>query len=149
MALKEQIDSDIKVAMKSGDKDGLRALRAIKSLILLAETSEGANGVLSLDTELKLLTRAAKQRRESADIFTGQGRADLAQTELQELAIIERYLPKQLSNEELAQKLNDIITKVGATGPGDIGKVMGIATKELAGLADGKAISATAKALLA
>ncbi len=148
MALKEQIEADIKSAMLSKDKDALRALRAVKSMILLEETKEGSNGTLSADDELKLLTKAAKQRRESADIYKNQNREDLAQNELLELSIIERYLPKQLSDAEVRTKLTDIISRVGATGPGDMGKVMGAATKELAGQADGKVISALVKELL-
>ncbi len=148
MALKEQIEADIKSAMLSKDKDALRALRAIKSMILLDETKEGSNGTLSADDELKLLTKAAKQRRESADIYKNQNREDLAQNELLELSIIERYLPKQLSEGEVRAKLSEIISRVGATGPGDMGKVMGTATKELAGQADGKVISTLVKELL-
>ena len=148
MALKEQIEGDIKKAMLAKDKDGLRALRAIKSLILLEETKEGSNGTLSADAEMKLLTKAAKQRRESADIYKTQNREDLAQAELQELEIIERYLPKQLSEAETRTKLQEIIERVGAKSPADMGKVMGVATKELAGQADGKVVSALVKELL-
>jgi hypothetical protein len=149
MALKQQIEADIKQAMLSKDKDALRALRAIKSLILLEETKEGSNGTLSADDEIRLLTKAAKQRRESADIFKSQNRADLAENELAELSIIERYLPKQLSEAEIRTKLQDIIARVGAAGPGDMGKVMGAATKEFAGQADNKVISGLVKELLA
>jgi uncharacterized protein len=148
MSLKQQIEADIKQAMLAKDKDGLRALRAIKSLILLEETKEGASGELSPDTEMKLLTKAVKQRKDSADIYRTQNRQDLLDTELAEIAIIERYLPKQLSEDELKTRLQDIIGRVGAKGPADLGKVMGAATKELAGLADGKAISAMVKTLL-
>lgn len=149
MALKQQIDADIKAAMLAKDKETLSALRAIKSLILLAETKEGSNGELSAADELGLLTKAAKQRRESADIFKTQNREDLAQVELAQLVVIERYLPKQLSADELKEKLTAIIAQVGAKAPSDMGKVMGVASKELAGMADGKAISETVKALLA
>ena len=148
MALKQQIEGDIKKAMLAKDKDALRALRAIKSLILLEETKEGSTGELSSDAEMKLLTKAAKQRRESADIYKAQNREDLAAAELQELEIIEKFLPKQLSKAELQTKLHDIISRVGAKGPADMGKVMGIATKELAGQADGKVVSAQVKELL-
>jgi uncharacterized protein len=148
MNLKERIEADIKQAMLSRDKDALRALRAIKSQILLEETKEGGTGTLSTDDELKLLTKAAKQRRESAEIFATQNRPDLAEPEQAELAIIERYLPQQLSAEELEAKLLAIKERVGATGPGDLGKVMGVASKELAGQADGKAISEAVKRLL-
>jgi uncharacterized protein len=148
MALKEQIEADIKKAMLAKDKDSLRALRAIKSLILLEETKEGASGALSADTEMKLLTKAAKQRRESADIYKTQNREDLATAELQELEVIERYLPKQLSDAELTSKVQDIISRVGASSPAEMGKVMGVASKELAGQAEGKAISEKVKELL-
>jgi hypothetical protein len=148
MALKEQIEGDIKKAMLAKDKDSLRALRAIKSLILLEETKEGSNGTLTQDAEMKLLTKAAKQRRESADIYKTQNREDLAQAELQELDVIERYLPKQLSEAETRAKLEEIINRVGAKSPADMGKVMGVATKELAGQADGKVVSALVKELL-
>jgi uncharacterized protein len=148
MALKEQIEGDIKKAMLAKDKDGLRALRAIKSLILLEETKEGSNGILTQDAEMKLLTKAAKQRRESADIYKTQNREDLAQAELQELEVIERYLPKQLSEAEIRSKLQEIISRAGAKSPADMGKVMGVATKELAGQADGKVVSALVKELL-
>ncbi|MDJ1469374.1 GatB/YqeY domain-containing protein [Xanthocytophaga flava] len=149
MSLKSQIDNDIKQAMLAKDKDALTALRSIKSLILLEETKEGTvGGDLKAEEELKLLTKAAKQRRESADIFKTQGREDLSSKELAELAIIERYLPKQLSAEELEAKVKDILNRVGAKGPADMGKVMGVATKELAGQADGKVVSETVKRLL-
>lgn len=148
MALKQQIEADIKQAMLSKDKDALRALRAVKSLILLEETKEGSNGTLSADDEMKLLTKAAKQRRESADIYKNQNREDLAENELAELAIIERYLPKQLSEAEIRTRLQDIISRVGAAGPADMGKVMGAATKEFAGQADNKVISGLVKELL-
>ena len=149
MSLKSQIDADIKQAMLAKEKDALIALRSIKSLILLEETKEGATGGdLKTEDELKLLTKAAKQRRESADIFKTQNREDLASKELAELAIIERYLPKQLSAEELETKVKDIIGRVGATGPADMGKVMGVATKELAGQTEGKLISEAVKRLL-
>ncbi len=150
MSLKTQIDADIKQAMLAKDKDALTALRSIKSLILLEETKEGsASGDLKADDELKLLTKAAKQRRESAEIFQQQGRTDLADKELAELAIIERYLPKQLSAEELEIRVKDILSRVGATSPADMGKVMGVTTKELAGQADGRAVSEMVKRLLA
>ena len=148
MSLKEQIESDIKKAMLAKDKDALRALRGIKSLILLAETEKGGGAALEKETEIKLLTKAAKQRKESADIYKTQGRPDLEKAELDELEVISRYLPKQLSEAEVSEKIKEIITKVGAKGPGDMGKVMGVATKELAGLADGRLISTLTKTLL-
>ncbi|WP_234736537.1 GatB/YqeY domain-containing protein [Tellurirhabdus bombi] len=150
MALKQQIDADIKEAMKAKAQDRLRALRAIKSLILLEETKEGAvGGELKPEDEIKLLTKAAKQRKDSADIYRTQNREDLLAAEMAELAVIEMYLPKQLSEEELKARLQEIISRVGASAPSDMGKVMGVATKELAGIADGKVVSAMVKALLA
>ena len=148
MALKETIESGIKDAMRAKDADRLRALRAIKSLILLEETSGNNVGPLSADAEMKILMKAAKQRRDSLGVFKAQNREDLAEKEQVELTIIEEFLPKQLSEEELSDKIAAIIAQVGATGPGDMGKVMGVATKQLAGLADGKAISAKVGELL-
>lgn len=148
MCLKSEIDAAIKDAMKAKDQDGLRALRSIKSAILLAETSEGQYGKLSKEAEIKLLTKAAKQRKESIEVFTTQNRIDLAATEQKELAIIEKFLPKQLSESEISLKLKEIIEKVGAKNAQDMGKVMGVATKELAGLADGKLVSTLVKTLL-
>lgn len=149
MSLKEQIDGDIKKAMLAKNQGELLALRAIKSMILLAETEKGNKTELDKDTENKLLMKAAKQRKESAEVFGTQNRPDLQEKELIELAIIERYLPKQLSAEELKEKLKPIIEKTGAKTAADLGKVMGVASKELAGLADGKSISEAIKALLA
>lgn len=149
MSLKQQIDADIKKAMLSKNKEELEALRSIKSLILLAETEKGGLGDISSDVENKLLMKAAKQRKESADIFREQNRDDLASRELFQLEIINRYLPKQLSSDELRREIETIISETGAKGPQDMGKVMGIATKRLAGQADGKLISETVKKLLA
>lgn len=149
MNLKEQIDGDIKKAMLAKQKDELTALRAIKSMILLAETEKGVSADISTETEMKLLTKAAKQRKESADIFQKECRVDLAQKELFELEIISRYLPKQLTEEEIQAEVKKIIEQVGAKGPQDMGKVMGTATKALAGKADGKVISDLVKKLLA
>ncbi|MFT2009176.1 GatB/YqeY domain-containing protein [Pontibacter sp. 13R65] len=148
MTLKERVEADIKQAMLAKDKTRLQALRSIKSQILLAETEKGGTDGLTPDTEMKLLTKAAKQRRESADVFAKQNRADLAEVELAELAVIESYLPKQLDEGELRVRLVEIIQRVGATGPSDLGRVMGVASKELAGLADGRAISSAVGALL-
>jgi uncharacterized protein YqeY len=148
MSLKAQIDGDIKKAMLAKDKETLTALRGIKSLILLAETDKGSGDELTSDIEIKLLTKAAKQRKDSAEIYQNQGRNDLASVELKELEVIERYLPKQLSEEELTVKLNEIISRSGASSSAEIGKVMGLASKELAGLADNKLISTLAKKLL-
>ncbi|MBC7922442.1 MAG: GatB/YqeY domain-containing protein [Ferruginibacter sp.] len=148
MPLKQRIEADIKQAMLAKDKDGLRALRAIKALILLEETKEGASGELAAEDETKLLTKAVKQRRDSAEIYRTQNRPDLLEAELTEIAVIERYLPQQLTEEEVKARLREIIGRVGAKSPADLGKVMGAATKELAGLAEGKTISALAKTLL-
>lgn len=149
MSLKNQVEAGIKDAMRAKDQDTLRALRAIKSLILLEETKSGAGGELAQEEEIRLLTKAAKQRRESIEVFRSQGREDLAEKEEAELIVIERFLPKQLTEDELKEKLRSIIERLGATSAADIGKVMGVATKELAGQADGKTISALARALLA
>jgi len=149
MALKQQIDADIKEAMKAKAQDRLRALRAIKALILLEETKDGTTGGdLKPEDEVKLLTKAVKQRRDSADIYRTQGREDLLQQEMAEIGFIEKYLPQQLSEDELKAHVQAIITRVGATSPADLGKVMGVATKELAGQAEGKAISVMVKNLL-
>lgn len=148
MTLKERIDADIKKAMLAKDKVRLTALRSIKSQIMLAETAEGANGVITPDTEMKLLNKAAKQRREAAETYQQQFRSDLEEVELAELAIIEEYLPAQLSGADLTERLVAIIQRVGATGPSDLGKVMGVAAKELAGQADGRAISQEVNRLL-
>lgn len=149
MSLKQQIDADIKTAMLAKNKEELTALRSVKSLILLAETDKGSSGEISSDVETKLLMKAAKQRKESAEIFQKEGREDLAKKELFELEVISRYLPKQFSEEEVKQELTKIIAQVGASGPQDMGKVMGVATKQLAGKADGKVISELVKKLLA
>jgi uncharacterized protein len=147
MSLKQRIDEDIKQAMRDKNQDTLRALRAIKSLILLEETKEGANGI-SADDELKLLTKAAKQRRDSAAIYEQQNRPDLLEKEIAEIAVIEKYLPKQLTEEEVKAKLQEIMERVGAKAPSDMGKVMGIAMKELAGQTDGKVVQTLVKSLL-
>ncbi|RAW03084.1 GatB/YqeY domain-containing protein [Pseudochryseolinea flava] len=148
MSLKQQIDGDIKKAMLAKNKEELEALRAIKSMILLAETEKGVSAEITADAENKLLMKAAKQRKESADIFSQQGRNDLAERENQQLEIISRYLPKQMSNEELEVALKALIAEVGAKGPQDMGKVMGNASKKFAGQADGKLISELVKKLL-
>ena len=149
MALKQRIETEIKSAMIAKNKVRLTALRAIKSLILLEETKEGFSGTLPEEEELKLLTKAAKQRKDSAEIYEKQNRADLLEVELAELAVIQEFLPKGLSEEELTQAIQEIIGRIGASGPQDMGKVMGIASKELAGKADGKAIADRVKTLLA
>ncbi len=148
MSLKTKIESEIKQAMLNKDKGRLTALRAIKSQILLAETEKGASGGLTEDAELKLLQKAAKQRKDSLEIYQQQNRQDLADVEQAELIVIEEFLPKQLSEEEVEAEVKKIIEQVGAAGPQDIGKVMGAATKALSGKADGKTISTLAKKLL-
>ncbi|MHA8075147.1 GatB/YqeY domain-containing protein [Aquirufa sp. TARAVU-A1A] len=148
MALKETIEAGIKDAMRAKDADRLRALRAIKSMILLEETSGSNADGLSADAEMKILMKAAKQRKDSLDVYVNQNRPDLAEKEQAELSIIEEFLPKQLSEEELTTRIAEIIAAVGATSPADMGKVMGAASKQLAGLADGKAISVKVGELL-
>lgn len=149
MSLKTTIDNDIKKAMLAKNKEELDALRSIKSMILLAETEKGGSNELATDIENKLLMKAAKQRKESAEIFQKEGRQDLAQRENLQLEIISRYLPKQISEVEITAEIKTIIAHVGAKGPQDMGKVMGVATKSLAGKADGKIISEIVKKLLA
>ena len=149
MSLKQQIDQDIKQAMLAKNKEELEALRGIKSLILLAETEKGGSGEVATDVESKLLMKAAKQRKESAEIFQQQNRADLAEKELKQLEVISRYLPKQLNEAELTEELRKIMESIGAKSPADMGKVMWAATKQLAGKADGKMISELVKKLLA
>ena len=148
MSLEEQVMSGMKDAMKSKVEAMLRGLRAIKAEIIKAKTEPGANGQVTAEGELKLLQKMMKQRKDSLDIYQQQGRADLAQKEQEEIAIIEKFLPQQLSEEELKEALKSIIASVGAAGPQDMGKVMGVATKQLAGKTDGKAISAAVKTLL-
>jgi len=140
--------SDLKTAMLAKDEKALRSLRAIKAAILLAKTSEGAGGELKEDDEIKLLQKLVKQRKDSLEIFQQQNRTDLAQKEQEEIEIIEKFLPKQLSADELKSEVTAIISDVGASSPADMGKVMGAATKKLAGKADGKTISALVKELL-
>src|SRR5688572_31560196 len=130
MSLKQQIDGDIKKAMLAKNKEELEALRSVKSLILLAETEKGVAADISSDVEGKLLMKAAKQRKESADIFQQQNRKDLADRQLFQLEVISRYLPKQLSEDEIKSAVQAIIAEVGAKGPQDMGKVMGVATKK-------------------
>lgn len=148
MSLETKVMEQMKEAMKSKDDASLRGLRAIKAEIIKAKTEPGAGGVVTADGELKLLQRLVKQRRDSLDIYTQQNRADLAKTESEEIAVIEKFLPKQLSEAEIKEALASIIAEVGATSPADMGKVMGVATKQLAGKADGKVISAAVKELL-
>ncbi len=141
MALKLTIENGIKDAMRAKDADRLRALRAIKSMILLEETSGSNTGEISTDAEMKILMKAAKQRKDSLEVYIAQNRPDLAEKEQVELTIIEEFLPKQLSDSELTERISTIIAQLGASSPADMGKVMGVASKELAGLAEGRAIS--------
>ena len=144
MSLELKIMTELKEAMKAKDEAGLRGLRAVKAEIIKAKTEPGANGQISEDGELKLLQKMVKQRKESLEIYTTQNRPDLAQKEQEEIAVIEKFLPKQLDEAELKNIIAEIIATVGAASPADLGKVMGVATKQLAGKADGKAISAVA-----
>ena len=144
----DRISNDIKEAMKAKDKVRLETLRNIKKVFLEAKTAPGANDTLTDEAATKIMQKLVKQGKDSATLYTEQGRADLAEAELAQVAVIETYLPKQMSAEELEAALKAIITEVGAEGPKDLGKVMGAATKKLAGLAEGRAISAKVKELL-
>ncbi len=146
--LVETIDQDIKKAMLAKDDARLRGLRAIKSALLLARTEKGASDVISEETEMKVLQKLIKQRKESAEIYQTQNRDDLYQIEKEEMQVIEAYLPQQMSKEEITAYLQGIIQKTGATSVKEMGKVMGIANKDLAGKADGKTISEVVKQLL-
>jgi uncharacterized protein len=148
MALEQQIMAEMKDAMKAKDEATLRGLRAIKAEIIKAKTEPGAGGVIDEATEQKFLQKMMKQRRDSLEIFEKQGRADLAAKEKEEMAIIEKFLPKQLGEAELKTIIQKIITDSGATSAADMGKVMGAASKRLAGQADGKTISTIVKELL-
>ena len=147
MSLEQNIMAKMKDAMKAKDEASLRGLRAIKAAILLAKTS-GGSGEITADDEIKLLQKLVKQRKDSLEIFQQQNRTDLAQKEQEEIAVIEQFLPKQLDGEELKAIIAEIVAQVGATSAADMGKVMGVASKQLAGQADGKTISAVVKELL-
>ena len=149
MSLQDKVMTEMKAAMRAKDSNKLEALRAVKSAILLAQTDTSSRDGLSEDEELKLLQRLVKQRKESAAIYTEQGREDLAQPELDQAAVIEEFLPEQMSEEEIEAEVEKIITQTGALGMQDMGKVMGAASKELAGRADGKTISTVVKKKLA
>lgn len=149
MSLYNQVDAGIKAAMLAKDKVRLQALRGIKKEFIEGKTAPGSNGDLTEEAATKILVKMAKQRRDSAQIYTEQNRPELAETELAELAVIEEFLPKALSEVELTAELQKIIAQVGASSPSDMGRVMGVATKTLAGRADGRAISAKVKQLLA
>ncbi|MGE5108686.1 MAG: GatB/YqeY domain-containing protein [Sphingobacteriales bacterium] len=148
MSLEQKIMAELKTAMLAKDEKSLRSLRAIKAAIILAKTAEGAGGEIKEEEEVKLLQKLVKQRKDSLEIFQQQNRADLAVKEQEEIAVIEKFLPKQLSAEELKSAIEKIIAEVGASSPADLGKVMGVASKAFAGKADGKAISGIVKELL-
>ncbi len=148
MDLEQKVMDGIKEAMKARDEASLRSYRAIKAEIIKAKTEPGAGGEINADTELKLLQKMVKQRKDALEIYKQQNREDLAQIEQQELDIISTFLPVQMTEEDLKKELQQIITETGAASPADMGKVMGIATKKLAGKAEGKAISAAVKGLL-
>jgi uncharacterized protein YqeY len=148
MSLEEQVMSQMKDAMKAKDEALLRGLRAIKAEIIKAKTDPGANGIVTADGEIKILQKLVKSRKDSLEIYQTQNRPDLAQKESEEIAVIEKFLPQQMTAAELEEAVKTIIASVGATGPQDMGKVMGVASKQLAGKAEGKTISTTVKALL-
>lgn len=148
MNLEQKIMTELKTAMLAKDEKSLRSLRAIKAAILLAKTAEGGSGELKEEDEIKLLQKLVKQRKDSLEIFRQQNRADLAQKEEEEIEVIEKFLPQQLSTDELKSELMAIIAETGASSPADMGKVMGVATKKLGGKADGKTISGIVKELL-
>lgn len=149
MSLEEKVMTDLKAAMLAKDEKSLRSLRAIKAAIINAKTAEGAGGILKEEDEPKLLVKLVKQRKDSLEIFEKQNRPDLAQKEKEEIEIIEKFLPRQLSTEELKTVISGIIRDSGASSPADMGKIMGIASKQLSGKADGKTISGIVKELLA
>ena len=148
MALEQQIMTELKAALLAKDEVALRSLRAIKAAILLAKTSEGAAGELSADGEIKLLQKMVKQRKDSLEIFTQQGREDLAKKEREEIAVIEKFLPQQMDAAAVRAMLVQLVAQAGASSPADMGKVMGLANKELAGKAEGKMIATIVKELL-
>ena len=148
MNLEQKIMAELKTAMLAKDEAALRSLRAVKAAILLSKTADGGSGELKEEDEIKLLQKQVKQRKDSLEIYQQQNRPDLAKKEEEEIAIIEKFLPQQMPVEELRTLLQKIIEEVGASSPADLGKVMGVATKKLAGQADGKTISAEVKGLL-
>ncbi len=149
MNLEEKVMSEMKEAMKAKNEAALRSLRGIKAEIIKAKTEPGAGGAINEEKETALLRKMVKQRRDSLEIYSQQNRADLAQKEQEELDVIEKFLPAQMTDEDLKGLIKVIIQQTGASSPGDMGKVMGVATKQLAGKAEGKAISAAVKELLA
>ena len=148
MSLEEKVMTDLKEAMKSKDEGMLRGIRAIKSAILLAKTEHAAPKELTEEHEIKLLQKLVKSRKDSLEIYVQQNREDLAKKEREEIAVIEKYLPQQMSADELRTELKKIIEQVGAKSPQEMGKVMGVATKQFAGKADGKTISTLVKEIL-
>jgi len=146
--LEKKVMDEMKTAMLAKDEAGLRSLRAIKAAIIIAKTAEGAGGELKEEDEVKLLQKLVKQRKDSLEIFEKQNRPDLAQKEKEEIHIIEKFLPQQMSTDELRSAISSIITETGAASMADMGKVMGAASKQLAGKTDGKAISSMVKELL-
>jgi uncharacterized protein len=148
MSLEQTIMADLKVAMRSRDEKALRSLRAVKAAIILAKTSEGASREINPEQEIKILQKLVKQRKDSLEIYQQQNRADLAQIESEEIEIIEKFLPKQLGTDDLKAALTKIIKEIGASSNADLGRVMSIATQQLAGQADGKTISSIARELL-
>jgi uncharacterized protein YqeY len=148
MSLEQKIMPELKAAMLAKDEKAMRSLRAIKAAIIVAKTAEGAGGELKEEDEVKLLQKLVKQRKDSLDIFTQQNRADLASREQEEIEVIEKFLPKQLSQEELKSEISAIIAESGVTSAAEMGKVIGLANKKLAGRADGKTISLVVKELL-
>jgi uncharacterized protein len=148
MSLEQKIMAELKTAMLAKDEASLRSLRAIKAAILLAKTSEGATGELKEEDEIKILQKLLKQRKDSLEIFNQQNRPDLAKKEEEEITVIGKFLPQQLSDDEIRQELKNIIAATGASSPAEMGKVMGVATKQFAGKADGKRVAALVKEML-
>jgi len=148
MSLEQKVMTDLKAAMLARDEKSLRALRAIKSAIIIAKTAEGSNGEIKEEDEVKMLQKLVKQRRDSLEIYEKQNREDLAEKEREEITVIEKFLPKQLGEKELKEIISKIIRETGASSPADMGKVMGAANKQLSGKADGKTISGIVKELL-
>ncbi|MBT3209719.1 MAG: GatB/YqeY domain-containing protein [Bacteroidetes bacterium] len=148
MSLVEKISADIKTAMKAKEKEKLTAIRAVKSALLLANTEKGADGEMSEDAEIKLLQKLVKQRKESAELYKSQNREDLYEQEIFEASVIEKYLPEQMSEEEIEEIIKQIIAELGASSMKDMGKVMGATNKKLAGKAEGRIIAAKVKELL-
>lgn len=148
MSLEQKVMTDLKAAMLARDEKSLRALRAIKSAIIIAKTAEGSNGEIKEEDEVKMLQKLVKQRRDSLEIYEKQNREDLAEKEREEITVIEKFLPKQLGEKELKEIISKIISETGASSPADMGKVMGAANKQLSGKADGKTISVIVKELL-